>query len=553
MLLGGLEKLSSITEVIEGRRPGQVCVDPETECLTKRGWKKFWELQDDDLLYSFDPETETGIWSPLLDLKVYDYEGPMYCIQTDRLDALVTPNHGWLVGTTNNTSDKEVHHRNRRSTDSGWGIHKYQRIETKDLNSTHYIPACAPLNPSVTKKIFSDNFVELVGWIVTEGCFSITQRENGKLRHRCIISQSLKTNKENCYRIAKCLRRCGLVTDSTMWGRVDPHGVVSWTIEGDIAKSLMESFPQKRLTYEFISSLTSDQVRLLYKTMLLGDGSLAEGDKYFSADPILADQFQMVATLAGYPTRLSIQQGKGSRTGNHKRPWYSSNITTVSCRSENRIQWRNLLPKMKKINYRGKVWCPTVTTSVWLARRNGITYLTGNTSGAAIESLQIAASTAIRLKARQLEALQSRIGQKRISRIFQYYTEDRVFNLLGDDGKFHKYVWERDKVRRILEENNISITQAFQEFRYKIIPASSLAITKWQKGLVAMQLYQAGIIDGEEVLKILEWPNWEEVYARMKEKQVMGIEGVPKRPQKLPKSVLRGGHMETGLQFPQTK
>lgn len=172
------------------------------------------------------------------------------------------------------------------------------------------------------------------------------------------------------------------------------------------------------------------------------------------------------------------------------------------------------------------------------------------TSGTAIESLQMAASTAIRLKARQIESLQQRIGQKRISRIFQYYTEDRMFNLLGDDGTFKQYVWERQKIREALDKQGINITQAFQDFRYKVVPASSLAITRWQKGLVAMQLLQSGVIDGEEVLKTIEWPNWEQVYKRTKEKQQAGIEGVPKKG-KLPKSILRGGSKETGMQQPQ--
>jgi hypothetical protein len=176
------------------------------------------------------------------------------------------------------------------------------------------------------------------------------------------------------------------------------------------------------------------------------------------------------------------------------------------------------------------------------------------TSGAAIESLQIAASTAIRLKARQIESLQQRIGQKRISRIFQYYTEDRMFNLLGDDGKFQQYVWERQKIRESLDKAGIKITQAFQDFRYKVVPTSSLAITRWQKGLIAMQLLQAGVLDGEEVLKTIEWPNWEDVYKRTNEKQQMGVEGPPRRPSKLSKQMLRGGGSgrgEMGMQQPQ--
>lgn len=177
------------------------------------------------------------------------------------------------------------------------------------------------------------------------------------------------------------------------------------------------------------------------------------------------------------------------------------------------------------------------------------------TSGSAIESLQLAAATAIRLKARQIESLIQRIGQKLISRIFQYYTEDRVFNYVGKANKFEQYIYEREVIRKAVEahKHNNTMLTAFRDYQYKVIPASSLALTKWQKGLVAMQLFQAGAIDREALLEAIEYPNREEILKRTIEKQRSGEEPVPARKgQKLPKSVLRGGNKETGMQHPQT-
>jgi hypothetical protein len=186
------------------------------------------------------------------------------------------------------------------------------------------------------------------------------------------------------------------------------------------------------------------------------------------------------------------------------------------------------------------------------------------TSGSAIEALQLAASTAIRLKARQIETLIQRIGQKMIARIFQYYTEDRVFNLVGEkkgsskqqgDEKegFKQFIFERDKIRQAVEQQGLTMTNAFRDYTYKVVPASSLALTKWQKGLISMQLYQAGAIDREALLEALEYPNREEILKRTIEKQESGEEPVrgPGKGQKQPKSVLRGGHKETGVQLPQ--
>jgi len=173
------------------------------------------------------------------------------------------------------------------------------------------------------------------------------------------------------------------------------------------------------------------------------------------------------------------------------------------------------------------------------------------TSGQAIEQLQVAAQTAIRLKARQIEDLIQRVGQKLISRIFQYYTEDRVFHLLGPSNRYEQFIFERDKIRTSLQSLNIPIARAFQDFTFKVVPASSLAVSRWQRGLIAMQLYNSGIIDDEEVLEVLEWPNREKVLARTHEKKESGI--LPTRQptrQKLPKQLLRS-HPERGLQLPQ--
>ncbi|MEM2125702.1 MAG: hypothetical protein QXQ53_04825 [Candidatus Methanosuratincola sp.] len=174
------------------------------------------------------------------------------------------------------------------------------------------------------------------------------------------------------------------------------------------------------------------------------------------------------------------------------------------------------------------------------------------TSGVGIEALQLAANTVIRLKARQIENLIERVGQKLISRIFQYYTEDRVFSIVGDGQRFEKFIFEREKIRNALVNANISPTVAFRDFIFKVVPTSSLALTKWQKGLMAVQLYQLGAIDREALLEAVEFPNREEILARTIERQQLGIEPMGVRKgQKLPRTMLRAGHQETPIQLPQ--
>jgi len=206
------------------------------------------------------------------------------------------------------------------------------------------------------------------------------------------------------------------------------------------------------------------------------------------------------------------------------------------------------------------------------------------TSGVAIESLAIMAQTTIRLKARQIEGLIQRMGQKLIPRIFAYYTSDRVFNLVGEKGGFQQYVYERAKIRKAIESDpqkrGLGI---FQDYQFRVVPASSLAMTKWQKGLVATQLYQMGAIDQEALLEATEYAGREQIMERMAGqsqsipmeiiaaairgnpdeqgivKKIMmqmqkggGKKGGGGAPEKLPSTLLRGSpHKETGLQLPQ--
>jgi hypothetical protein len=167
----------------------------------------------------------------------------------------------------------------------------------------------------------------------------------------------------------------------------------------------------------------------------------------------------------------------------------------------------------------------------------------------AIESLAIMAQTTIRLKARQLEGLIQRIGQKLIPRIFAYYTADRVFNLVGDAGKVKKYLYERKLIRELIEKRGMS---AFQDYQFRVVPASSLAMTKWQKGLMAIQLFQLGLIDNQAALDALEFPNREEIMNRMKENP----QAFQRKPAgaKMPANLMRGSKVrELGMQEPQMK
>ncbi len=151
-------------------------------------------------------------------------------------------------------------------------------------------------------------------------------------------------------------------------------------------------------------------------------------------------------------------------------------------------------------------------------------------SGIGAEALQTSASAMIRLKARALESLIQRVGQKCISRVFQFYTNDRVFHVRGEGDEFKEYVFIRKHLTDALEPE--ALRDAHRDFRFRVSPGSSLSMTKIQKGLVAVQLFQMGAIDRQAVLETIEFPDWKNVLERTKREQAAGTEPVPGAKQK---------------------
>jgi len=154
----------------------------------------------------------------------------------------------------------------------------------------------------------------------------------------------------------------------------------------------------------------------------------------------------------------------------------------------------------------------------------------GVTAASAIENLQNAAQTRLRLKIRHMDAYLQDFGQCYVSRVLQFYDAPRVFRLTNKDGsnKFFKMHIEKGEtshravVQRFSDDGMIA--PGIQEFELKgkldvvVTTASSLPFAKSEQEQRLFQLFDRGIVDAEEVLKGLEYPNWEVIADRIKQR-----------------------------------
>ncbi len=156
------------------------------------------------------------------------------------------------------------------------------------------------------------------------------------------------------------------------------------------------------------------------------------------------------------------------------------------------------------------------------------------TAASAIEDLQQAQQTRLRLKSRQIDAFLQDFGKLYLSRVFQYYSVPRIVRVSGHQNASDYFYFHVEKLESLDEQGNKK-TQRFAtitqpdgtakkmeieaDFDVRVGTGSSLPFAKQAKGDMSMNLFKLGVIDDEELLKNLDYPNYEMVLQRVQQKK----------------------------------
>jgi hypothetical protein len=168
---------------------------------------------------------------------------------------------------------------------------------------------------------------------------------------------------------------------------------------------------------------------------------------------------------------------------------------------------------------------------------------TGVTAASAINALQEASHTRIRLKSKLMDAYLQDVGQAWLSRVFQFRTAPEVYRLTNQEGAtkyFRAYIenvekpdgskgrmvhmqpYSQDETGRQTGQYDPTQEQVYEQrgdFDVKVSTGSSLPFNKAEKEGKLLKFFELGIIDEEEVLKGAEYPNYQSVLARMAQKK----------------------------------
>lgn len=174
---------------------------------------------------------------------------------------------------------------------------------------------------------------------------------------------------------------------------------------------------------------------------------------------------------------------------------------------------------------------------MWIDQLSGQTDLSRGaepqdvTAASAIDSLQQAQQTRLRLKSRNIDVLLQQFGKQYMNMVFDKYNLPRIIRVSGDNGAnqfFQFHVEGLDQpdgsTKRMAHVTTYDqgvassrVIEITSDFDIRVGTGSSLPFSKKEKTEMSFNLFKLGVIDDEELLKNLEYPNYEAVLQRVHE------------------------------------
>lgn len=168
-------------------------------------------------------------------------------------------------------------------------------------------------------------------------------------------------------------------------------------------------------------------------------------------------------------------------------------------------------------------------------------------SGEAISQLTEASQTRLRAKARNLDAYLNQVGQLMVSRILQYYNLPRVVRITGKDGQAAQYfkfmVEDKPVVDEMGQETGKQKIATYSQYvpgdmgggefatpkqvplksslDVRISTGTALPFMKAKRDSQAERLFDKGVLDAEDFLATIEYPNKEQIVEKWKQRQEM--------------------------------
>ena len=357
------------------------CYDEQTECFTKRGWLKYYELKDDDVVLTLNPKTREIEYSRIEQIIIRECHEPMYSFKSYNMDFLVTENHRMYCDRKVSTKTfggkpiiKTIIGDIRMSQDMNTSCyipHAGYKWQNRDAIENFVLPSCeinTPSNKHIEEKIIIklEDWLPFFGLWLADGCTMRSKASNG----RQLYSVSIKQAGEKREHVKEILNKLPFKyheykEKERNESNFNIYSKQLWTYLVQFGKSKEKFIPR------WILDLSKEKLRIFWDGYTFGDSTKnGSGIKISSVSKSLIEGLQEIALKLGVVCQIRKQEYK-----QWPKPLYYFQFNE---NSKNAV-----FNKKKKIDdYKGFVWCVTCQKNgVFLVRRNGIINFCGNCIG----------------------------------------------------------------------------------------------------------------------------------------------------------------------------
>jgi len=372
------------------------CYDKRTEILTDKGWKSFENLDGTEKVATLNPDIHELEYQKIKKKFIYDYDGYLWHYKARDIDLLITPNHKLYIQPTRRNKWLLL------EADKIWikGFRMKKNAKWQGREKRYYQIG--------KKKIPMDLWLEFLGYFISEGHISFNKfwrKERIRKRKYKVKGELLRDPKTGKFipspkKKKKIIKEC--------WVKEKPYkqftyitGISQKTKNSKIEKCLsrlpwkfsyynhtfstnnkdlylelkpLGKAPQKYIP-NYIKQLSSRQLRIFFKALMLGDGSGNPLKKwtYYTSSKRLANDVQEILLKMGWAGDISFtdRRGRKNKKGITKFIEYRIGIKTKELTPGKK--W-----KPKLVPYKGKVYCIEVPNHLIYVRRNGKAVWSGN-------------------------------------------------------------------------------------------------------------------------------------------------------------------------------
>lgn len=346
---------------------GVGCHDEQTEVLTEVGWQRWPEYDQSSALATVNSSTLALEFQIPTELHIYEYNGPLHCVQNRSHDMAVTPNHRMFVRSWNERERRIVDDYTMRPMENiGW----YARLLAAPMTWQGARFTGIQIG---NQKYDGDDFVALVAMLVSDGWAGGSESTKHRVSFCCFKPHRVELARKIAARVG--FRE--LSNRPCVFERSD-MALANWCRANLYTKPGLRS-PNKRVP-QLVKCACRSQVGLFLD--YFGDKTDTTDRRQFSTtSKQIADDIQ----------ELLLRVGK--KSGLYSRPMRNAVMKdgreiAASANTEYAItQWAadHVSLEAKKVivePYRGMVYCATVPNSTLITRRNGKTLISGNSCAA---------------------------------------------------------------------------------------------------------------------------------------------------------------------------